>query len=276
MELKVTRYEIDDNGVATVYLHRPERHNSWTARMHAEYRWIMKRLEDDPVVRVVVLTGSGEVFCVGADAKALSGYVATEGFDSALPKEAARPGYGVRSEFDADIAWQLGLRFPLICAVNGSCAGVAMALAAFADIRFAVRGAKVTTATPKLAMPAEYGLSWILPRLVGLTNAADILLSGRVLLAEELEIMGFFNKVFAADEFAPGVQAYAQRLAALSPEATKVTKRQLYDDLLSVDPAASVEKSKMLIGELMALPDYAEGVRSLVEKRPPRFGGGTK
>lgn len=271
MELKVTRYVVDATGVATVYLHRPERHNSWTARMHAEYRWIMAQLEADPSVRVAVLTGSGDVFCVGADSEALSGYVGADGFDTALPRDAAQPGYGVRPEFDADVAWQLGLRFPLICAVNGSCAGVAMALAAYADIRFGVRGAKVTTATPKLAMPAEYGLSWILPRLVGLTNAADILLSGRVLLAEELESMGFFNKVFDVDDFAVGVDAYAQLLAALSPEATRITKRQLYDDVLGANPAASVEKSKLLIGELMALPDYREGVRALIEKRAPRF-----
>ena len=274
MDLKVTQVEVDERGVATVRLHRPERHNSWTARMHAEYRWIMSDLESNPDVRVAVLTGSGRTFCVGADSKALSGYASQEkaGFDSGLPAEAARPGYGVRSEFDADVAWQLGLRFPLICAVNGACAGVAMALAAFSDIRFAVAGAKVTTATPQLAMPAEYGLSWILPRLVGLTHAADILLSGRVLRAEELGTMGFFNKVFDRAAFDREVGAYARMLAGLSPEATTVTKRQLYDDLLATDPGASVERSKVLIGELMKRPDYAEGVRAMIEKRPPRFG----
>jgi enoyl-CoA hydratase/carnithine racemase len=272
MELKVTRYEIDGAGVATVWLHRPERYNSWTARMHTEYRWIMAQLEADPAVRVAVLTGSGKTFCVGADAKALEGYVGKEGFDPGLKADVATPGHGVRPEFDADIAWQLGLRFPLICAVNGSCAGVAMALAAFSDIRFAVTGAKVTTATPKLAMPAEYGLSWILPRLVGLTHAADILLSGRILLAEELETMGFFNGVYPPEEFHDRVQAYARLLAGHSPEATKTTKRQLYDDLLQDDPAASVVRSKELIGELMAHPDYKEGVRAMREKRAPRFG----
>lgn len=272
MELHVIRCSVSDSGVATVALHRPERHNSWTARMHAEYRWVMADLERNPDVRVVVLTGSGDAFCVGADSKALSGYVKADGFDPALAADAARPGYGVRPEFDSDMAWQLGLRFPLVCAVNGSCAGVAMALAAFSDIRFAVRGAKVTTATPKLAMPAEYGLSWILPRLVGLTNAADILLSGRVLLAEELGEMGFFNKVFAAEDFAEGVETYADELAQLSPEAVKTTKRQLYEDVLHTDAAASVKKSKRLIGELMAYPDYEEGVQALIEKRAPRFG----
>ena len=272
MELKVTRYEVDAAGVATVWLHRPERHNSWTARMHTEYRWIMARLQDDPAVRVAVLTGSGPTFCVGADSKALDGYVGESGFDPGLAEDVARPGHGVRPEFDGDVVWQLGLRFPLICAVNGACAGVAMALAAFSDIRFAVRGAKVTTATPKLAMPAEYGLSWILPRLVGLTHAADVLLSGRVLLAEELESMGFFNGVFDAAEFPARVHEYAHLLAAHSPEATRTTKRQLYDDLLGADPAASVATSQAEIGRLMGLPDYREGVRALIEKRPPRFG----
>lgn len=272
MELKVTRYSVDDAGVATVWLHRPERHNSWTARMHTEYRWIMAQLEADLAVRVAVLTGSGNTFCVGADSKALSGYVGKDGFDPGLKADVARPGHGVRKEFDADVVWQLGLRFPLICAVNGPCAGVAMAMAAYSDIRFAVRGAKVTTATPQLAMPAEYGLSWILPRLVGLTHAADILLSGRVLLAEELETMGFFNGVFSEDEFVPRVQEYALLLAGHSPEAISTTKTQLYEDLLHQDPAASVDRSKELIGLLMGMPDYKEGVRALIEKRPPQFG----
>lgn len=271
MDLKVTRFTLDD-GVATVYLHRPERRNSWTARMHAEYRWIMKQLEDDPQVRVAVLTGTGTTFSVGADSKALSGYVGEQGFDSKLPTDAARPGYGVRPEFDEDLVWQLGLRFPLICAVNGACAGVALALAAFSDIRFAVSGAKITTATAKLAMPAEYGLSWILPRLIGWTHAADLLLSGRVAMSEELERMGFFNGVFPAEIFEQHVRDYARQIAALSPEAIRVTKRQMYGDALHADAARSVAQSRTLIGELMQRPDYAEGVRALIERRPPRFG----
>lgn len=272
MELKVTRYEVDADGIATVWLHRPKRRNSWTARMHTEYRWIMAQLDADPAVRVAVLTGTGSTFCVGADAKALETYVGGDGFDPGLSHDVDRPGGGVRPEFDADVVWQLGLRLPLICAVNGACAGVAMAMAAFSDIRFGLMGAKVTTATAKLAMPAEYGLSWALPRLIGLTHAADVLLSGRILLAEELGEMGFFNGVFEPDEFEGRVYDYARRLAANSPEAVTVTKRQLYDDMLRHDPAASVNDSKALIGRLMGRPDYEEGVRALIEKRPPRFG----
>lgn len=276
MELRVIRRSVTDEGVATVELHRPERHNSWTARMHAEYRWVMADLEADPRVRVVVLTGSGSTFCVGADSKALDTYVGKDGFDPGVGTEAAQPGYGVRPEYDADVTWQLGLRFPLICAVNGSCAGVAMAMAAYSDLRFAVSGAKVTTATPALAMPAEYGLSWILPRLVGVTHAADILLSGRILRSEELRDMGFFNRVFSADEFAAGVDEYARMLARLSPEALRTTKRQLWGDVLDASPAASVEESKRQIGRLMREPDYAEGVAALKEKRAPQFGKGAQ
>lgn len=271
MELKVTRYAVDDAGVATVWLHRPDRRNSWTGRMHDEYRWICQQLDADPKVRVIVLTGSGHTFCIGADPKALSGYVEADHYDPALSKEAAQPGYGVRPEFDADMAWQLGMRVPMIAAVNGACAGIAVALAAFCDIRFAVAGAKITTAAPKLGLPAEYGLSWILPRLVGMTHAADILLSGRVILAEELERMGFFNAVLPADGFADHVDSYAQQIAAASPTAVSTAKRQLWGDLLHGDPRAAVEDSKRLIGTLMNEPDYAEGVAAFLEKRAPRF-----
>jgi enoyl-CoA hydratase/carnithine racemase len=271
MDLKTMRYEMDDLGVATVWLNRPERNNSWTGRMHTEYRWIMKQLEDDPRARVVVLTGAGKSFCVGADRGALTHYVKSDTYDPALDKAAENPGYGVRPEFDADMTWQLGLRLPMIAAVNGACAGIAVALVAFCDIRFAVQGAKVTTVAPKLGLPAEYGLSWILPRIMGLGNAADMILTGRTFLAEELGEMSFFNKVLARDAFDGHVRDYARMMAALSPIAVTTAKRQLYEDLLRSHPAASVEDSKGHIGRLMKHPDYTEGVAAFMEKREPRF-----
>ena len=271
MELKVTRYQVDDAGIATVWLHRPERRNSWTGRMHTEYRWICKRLQEDQRVRVVVVTGSGDAFSVGADRDALAGYVEAGHYDPALAVDAERPGYGVRPEFDADMTWQLGMRVPMIAAVNGACAGIAVALAAFCDLRFAVEGAKVTTATPRLGLPAEYGLSWILPRLIGPAHAADVLLTGRILLSEEIGRMGFFNAVLPRPEFDHRVAEYAALLAAASPAATATAKRQLWADLLHGNPAAAVDGSKALIGQLMQGPDYAEGVKALLEKRPPRF-----
>jgi enoyl-CoA hydratase/carnithine racemase len=272
MELKVTRYEIDSAGVATLWLDRPGRGNSWTGRMHDEYRWICQQLDDDPAVRVIVVTGTGSVFCAGADFKALDSYVGAERYDPALSMDAARPGYGVRPEFDADMVWQLGMRTPMIAAVNGACAGIAVALVAFCDLRFAVTSAKITTVAPKIGLPAEYGLAWILPRLMGATNAADVLLTGRVVLAEEMRHWGFFNRVLPPEEFAGAVAAYAAQVAAVSPAAATTAKRQLWGDLLHSDPRAAVEESKELIGLHMKGPDYAEGVAALREKRPPRFG----
>jgi enoyl-CoA hydratase/carnithine racemase len=271
VELKVTRYEIDSTGVATLWLDRPGRGNSWTGRMHDEYRWICQQLDDDPAVRVIVVTGAGSLFCAGADFKALDSYVGAERYDPALPVDAARPGYGVRPEFDADMAWQLGMRTPMIAAVNGACAGIAVALVAFCDLRFAVSDAKITTVSGRIGVPAEYGLSWILPRLMGVTHAADVLLTGRVILAEEMRHWGFFNQVLPREGFAEAVAAYAAQLAAASPAAVTTAKRQLWGDLLHGDPRAAVEHSKELIAQHMRHPDYAEGVAALREKRPPQF-----
>ncbi|MDB5911025.1 MAG: Enoyl-CoA hydratase [Massilia sp.] len=271
MELKVTRYSVEADGVATLWLSRPGRANSWTGRMHDEYRWICAQLDSDPAVRVIVLTGEGDIFCGGADFKALDHYTETDHYDPALAKDAERPGYGVRDEFDSDMAWQLGLRKPMIAAINGACAGIAVALAAFCDLRFAVEDAKITTVAAKIGLPAEYGLSWILPRLMGVTHAADLILTGRVATADELRHTGLFNKVLPLDGFMDAVYDYARLLAAASPAAVTTAKRQIWADVLQHSPAAAVEESKELIGRHMQMPDYKEGVAAMMKRRAPRF-----
>lgn len=272
-DLKTVRYEVDADGVATVTLARPHRHNAWTGRMHAEYRWCLARAEGDPAVRVVVVTGDGDAFCVGADAGALTKHAEAGVYDSGLPNEVAHPGYGVRDEFDHDLVWHYGLRFPVIMAINGACAGVGMALACFADLRYAVAGAKITTAAPRLGLPAEYGLSWVLPRLIGVTRSADLLLTGRVVTGEEAAAIGLINGVLpTVSELRDHVGALAHRLATeVSPSALRATKHQLYDDLLRFDVGASVEEATSLMSEMMGGADFAEGVAALLAKRPPRF-----
>ncbi len=188
-ELKVTRYEVRDR-VATVTLDRPERLNAWTGRMHAEYRALLARAEADPGVRAIVVTGAGRGFCAGADSQALEGHVARGGYDAGLGDDVAMPGYGVRPEFDADFAYMFGIQKPIIAAINGPAAGVGFVLACYCDLRFAAQGAKLTTSHGRLGLPAEYGLSWLLPRLIGVTRAADLLLSSRVVLGEEAAQLG--------------------------------------------------------------------------------------
>ena len=272
-QLKVTRYVVRDR-VATITLHRPERLNAWTGRMHAEYRWLLARASDDSDVRVIVVTGAGRGFCAGADARALEGHVERGGYDAGLGRDVAMPGYGVRPEFDADFAYHFGVPKPVIAAVNGPAAGVGLVLACYCDLRFAASGAKLTTSHGRLGLPAEFGLSWLLPRLIGVTRAADLLLSSRVVLAEEAEQMGLINKTLAADELLPYTYEYAGRLATeIAPSSLASTKVQLYRDL-HTDAASSVEDAGRRLVAMMRNADFAEGVAALTEKRPPAFGSG--
>ena len=269
-DLKVTRYDVRDR-VGTVTLNRPDRLNAWTGRMHAEYRALLSRAAADPAVRVIVVTGAGRGFCAGADARALEGHVERGGYDAGLGDDVAMPGYGVRPEFDADFAYQFGIPKPIIAAVNGPAAGVGLVLACYCDLRFAARGAKLTTSHGRLGLPAEYGLSWLLPRLIGLTRAADVLLSSRVVLAEEAEQLGLVNRALPPDELLPYTYEYARRLATeVAPSSLAATKFQLYRDLHG-DAASSVNDAGVRMAEMMRSSDFAEGVASLVEKRPPAF-----
>lgn len=272
MELRATRYEIDGH-VATVWLHRPHRHNAWTGTMHAEYRWILAELDRTPEVRAVVVTGTAPAFSVGGDSDALAGHAQRGGYDSGLPDQLARPGYGVRAEFDHDFAFQLAMRFPIIAAVNGACAGVALALALFCDLRFGAESARCTTAAPRLGLPAEFGMSWMLPRLVGVTRANDLLLSGRVFTPADTEHWGLWNGVADdGDDTLRMAQAYAAALASSAgPHAVATTKRQVYDDLLRHDVGASIIDSNRLLNEATSTAEYREGVAALREGRPPSF-----
>jgi enoyl-CoA hydratase/carnithine racemase len=272
VELKATRYEVH-GGVATVWLHRPHRHNAWTGRMHAEYRWVLAELAADERVRAVVVTGTPPAFCVGADSDALAGHVDRGGYDDGLRGELATPGYGVRPEFDHDFAFQFALPYVLIAAVNGSAAGVGLAVALFCDLRFVSATAKITTAAPKIGLPAEYGMSWMLPRLVGVARANDLLLSGRAVTGAESADWGLWNGV--GDDGAATLdeaRRYASDLVTtVGPAALRTTKRQIYDDLLTNDVGTSLVTARRLLEVAMATDEYREGVAAFRNRRPPKF-----
>ena len=192
-------------------------------------------------------------------------------YDAGLGDDVAMPGYGVRPEFDADFAYHFGIPKPIIAAINGPAAGVGLVLACYCDLRFAAHGAKLTTSHGRLGLPAEYGLSWLLPRLIGVTRAADLLLSSRVVLAEEAEQLGLVNRALRRTELLPYTYAYAGRLATeIAPSSLAVTKLQLYRDLHG-DVATSVNDAGARMAEMMRGADFAEGVAALTEKRPPAF-----
>ena len=270
--LRALRWEID-GAVAVVTLHRPHRANAWNGTMHAEYIEVMRGLEHLEGLRAVVVTGTPPAFSVGGDSQALGDHAERGSYDTGLANDIQRPGSPLRPEFDDDLAWMLGYRLPIIAAVNGAVAGVSLALACFCDLRFASASAKFTTAAPKLGLPAEYGLSWTLPRLIGTTRAADLLLSGRVVTAADTENWGLWNDVLADGKST--VQAaidYARLLATTTgPEAVSRTKAQIHGDWLRHDPAASVRESKDLLDQAMGTAEYREGIAAFLERRSPNF-----
>ena len=271
LELKSTEFEVDEEGIATIWLSRPKRMNAWTGRMHTEYRYLLSRAEQDQGIRGIVVTGRGKGFCVGGDSDALTGHVKKGGYDSGTSDEIEWPGYGISDDFDALFAYHYGLSKPIVAAINGPVAGVGLALACFVDIRFAAPGIKLTTAHGKLNLPAEYGLSWVLPRLVGLGRANDLLLTSRVFYSEEALTMGLVNQMFDSVNIVQQARGYLHEMVrAVSPNSIKQTRWQIYKDLHR-DAASSVEDSEKLLKEMMKEQDYQEGVQAFLDKRNPKW-----
>ncbi len=271
-DLRAIRYRFD-GPVAIVELHRPHRANAWNGTMHGELLAVMRSLEQRADVRAVVITGTPPTFSVGGDSQALGDHAERGSYDTGLADDTTRPGGDLREEFDEDLSWMFGYRLPIIAAVNGAVAGGSLALVCFCDLRFGSASAKITTAAPKLGLPAEYGLSWTLPRLIGTTRAADLLLSGRVLTVAETADWGLWNEVLPDGESTlAAAVSYGHLLASTTgPQAVANAKRQLHEDVLRGNPAASVAESKQLLDSAMGTAEYREGIAAFIERRSPNF-----
>jgi len=259
-----------EGAVAVVTLNRPERLNAWTGRMHHEVRGAMRLAADDEAARVIVLTGAGRGFCGGADMNTLRDI--QEGNAQSTPREEA-------FDEDADPSFRKvysyfpAIRKPIIAAVNGPCAGLGLVIALYADLRFASEAAVFTTSFSRRGLVAEHGISWLLPRLIGVARAADLLFSARRVSAQEAGEMGLVNRVFPADVFEAEVMAYARMLATeVSPRSLREMKRELWNaqfqTLGEAIDAADADMAPSLVSE-----DFKEGVAHFLEKRPPAFTG---
>ena len=272
MELRATAYSVD-SGIATIMLSRPHRHNAWTGRMHTEYRHLLNEAEHDHDVRSIIVTGdpAGKAFCVGGDSEALATHVEKGGYDPGTPDPLAEPGFGVAPEFDNMFVHQFGMTKPIIAAVNGSAAGVGLAVACFADMRFLATDATYTCAHGRIGLAAEYGLAWQLPRLIGLTNATDLLVSSRKFGGDEAATAGLATGVAPKGEVLSAARTYARELGANTSRASVAeTKRLLYMDLHR-SAAEAVADANVVLDNLTRDPDYAEGISALREGRPPEF-----
>lgn len=261
-------YQVED-GVAVITLNRPDRLNAWTGQMHTEVRAAMRAASDDPAVKVIVLTGAGRGFCAGADMNALRDIgagtpeaVADEPFDPDAPED-----------FRKTYSYFPSVPKPIIGAINGACAGLGMVMALYTDIRFAADKAVFTTAFSRRGLIAEHGVSWLLPRLVGLAHAADLLFSARRVSAAEAERIGLVNRVMPAEDLMGEVMAYARMLATeVSPRSMRVMKREIWAAQFQ-GLGEAIEAANGDMRESFVSADFKEGVAHYVEKRAPAFTG---
>jgi enoyl-CoA hydratase/carnithine racemase len=264
-------YTVEDR-IATVTLNRPERLNAWTDRMATEVKHAIATAEADRDVAVILLTGAGRGFCAGADLKALKS-ISEGGFKpSAVDGLTADPGDAeMEAGFRATYTYLMSVRKPVIAAINGPCAGMAVPISLACDLRFASDTAVFTTAFSQRGLVAEWGVAWLLPRLVGPANALDLLFSARKVAAEEAERIGLVNRVLPPDELMPFAIKYARNLVAnCSPASMRTMKRQVYEALEEpLGPAH--DKAVQLMFESFKQPDFKEGVTAFLEKRPPKF-----
>jgi enoyl-CoA hydratase/carnithine racemase len=263
-------YEVDDP-IATLTLNRPERLNAMTRRMEGEIKHAVAQAEADPAVVAIIVTGAGRGFCAGADLKDLQaiGEGRGAGAGSELRADPGDPAMG--ASFRGPWSYLLSVRKPIVAAINGPVAGLGLAAALFADLRFASERATFTTAFVRRGLIAEWGIGWTLPRLVGAAHALEILWSGRVFDAAEAARIGLVNRVLPHDELLPFVRAWAEELAThSSPASIAIMKRQIYTSLTrELGPA--LDESIQLMQESFGRPDFREGVASFLEKRPPKF-----
>lgn len=264
--------------IATITLNRPEKLNAWTAQMDQEVRAAIAAAEGDNEVRVIILTGAGKGFCAGADMSLLQSIATTEGLpanaEAALGHHTSGPvKEGVRPDFQRKYSYFPSLNKPVIAAINGHAVGLGLILSLYCDLRFASTDAKFGTAFARRGLIAEYGMAWILPKLVGPANALDLLLSARIFGAEEALHMGLVNRVFPAATFAKDVRAYARDLTTqVSPRSMAVIKQQVYNALFQTLEEATVSAEQAMIESLKS-EDFKEGVAHFLEKRAPVFTG---
>lgn len=253
-------FDVDD-GVATITLNRPDRMNAFHFPLGGELERAYARCDEDDAVRAVILTGAGKAFCAGADMGS-----GGKTFDDV---EGGRRAAGTGPRVRRLAAWQV--RKPVIAAINGHAVGVGLTLAMQCDLRIVAREAKLAFAFVRRGIIPELGSHAILPRVVGFSRAADLLLSGRTFRGEEAAALGVASAAYPALEVVPRAREWARDVAAnTAPVSVAIAKRLLWEGVTET-PAETMAKEGPLLAWVGKQPDAAEGVRSFLERRSPEW-----
>jgi enoyl-CoA hydratase/carnithine racemase len=263
MDPRHFRYSEED-GVATLRLDRPERLNALTFESYVELRDTFRALGAREGVRAVVLTGTGRAFCTGGDVKDIIGAL--------FEVDEARLYAFTRLTCDL-IGAMRALEKPIVAALNGVTCGAGAVMAAAADVRVASEGARIAFLFTKVGLSgADMGAAWLLPRIVGLGRASELLMLGDFVDARRAYEMGLYNKVVPAEELDAEARAWARKLADGPAQGLAVTKRMLEQEAHTTFERA-LELEGWIQAECMKHPDYREGYEAALAKRAPDFRG---
>ncbi|HET9952452.1 MAG TPA: enoyl-CoA hydratase family protein [Candidatus Eisenbacteria bacterium] len=249
-------------GVATITLNRPERLNALTFEVYGELRDVFLALDTEPGVKAVILTGTGKGFCTGGDVEDIIGALF------------ARDAAGLR-DFTRMTCEVIGnirrCRRPVIAALNGTVAGAGAVLATACDFRIAAPSAKIAYLFVRVGLSgADMGVAWLLPRIVGLGRATELLMTGDFIDAQRALEIGLYNRVVAAEQLMPEANALAAKLARGPSPALAVTKEALDREFtMSLEESLRYEADAQ--AELMLHPNFREAYEAFREKREARF-----
>jgi enoyl-CoA hydratase/carnithine racemase len=266
-----TRMSVEvEAGVATITFNRPELRNAWAGPTSLEYRWALHWCHSNPDVRVVVLTGERD-FCVGADTNMLDGIGEADG--SYEVKRQPLPDFPASTppQFRHNHFYPLTVSTPIIAAISGGCAGAGFLVASYADIRFADPGARIASSFAGLGLPAEYGVGWLLPRIVGLARAAQLLYSPGSISAERAAELGWIQQISKPGDVVAEAVHYGRALASgSSAESLRMMKRQIFIDSV-FDYSESYRTSVDEMNAALRGPDFKAGLRATRNKERPNF-----
>jgi enoyl-CoA hydratase/carnithine racemase len=255
-------YDHSANGVATITLNRPERLNALTFEVYRELTDTFAGLRNEKDVRVVVITGAGRAFCSGGDVQDIIG----ELFDRDIE------GLLKFTRMTCDLVRNIrALPKPVIASLNGTTAGAGACIALASDLRIASAEAKIAFLFVKVGLSgADMGAAYLLPRMVGLAKATELLYTGDFISAQEAERIGLYNRVVPGEQLAATTAEFAEHLAQGPAFALAKTKEMLNRELhMNLDAALEAEAQAQAI--CMKHPDYREAYEAFVDKRKPRF-----